>query len=254
MEEVNIDVSCTGASTPVRVTARAWRQGNSSRLPDLSRRMQSASNVRRGAVSSALFYGSPRRKQVQENLVLMFSDSCSLQAYALRYQNVYGPGQSLSNPYTGILAIFSSLANVEDNSIEVFEDGNESRDFVYIDDDVVEATWRFIAEYQGPSGSYNVGTGEPTSVAKVAKEIVRFFGDRAPYLYRGRFPRRRHPLTILRICRRLALLLASPHSAPSRMASRVPRVGGEPAQAGCSFAHAELPIVASGDGRARPVS
>ena len=59
-------------------------------------------------------------------------------AVALRYQNVYGPGQSLSNPYTGILSIFSTRM-LNGNDIDIYEDGEESRDFVFIDD-VVEAT------------------------------------------------------------------------------------------------------------------
>ena len=59
---------------------------------------------------------------------------------SLRYQNVYGPGQSLNNPYTGILSIFSTLIR-QGKAIDIFEDGLESRDFVYIDD-VVDATVR----------------------------------------------------------------------------------------------------------------
>ena len=55
---------------------------------------------------------------------------------ALRYQNVFGPGQSLQNPYTGILSIFSNLI-MKGQPINIFEDGTESRDFVYIDDVVV---------------------------------------------------------------------------------------------------------------------
>src|SRR5690606_8914320 len=77
-------------------------------------------------------------KQVQEQLVLTVGKSLGLHAVALRYQNVYGPGQSLKNPYTGILSIFSTRLR-NGHGIAVFEDGKESRDFVYIDD-VVEAT------------------------------------------------------------------------------------------------------------------
>ncbi len=129
------------------------------------------------------FYGLT--KQTQESLIFMFAQSCCVQAYALRYQNVYGPGQSLANPYTGILAIFSSLAR-RGSPIQVFEDGRESRDFIYIDD-VIEATWRFISAARLPSGSYNVGTGERIDVLKAATEIVRFYGDRAPIRVTGAF-------------------------------------------------------------------
>ncbi|WP_029526180.1 NAD-dependent epimerase/dehydratase family protein [Polaromonas glacialis] len=114
-------------------------------------------------------------KQVQEQAVLLFARTHGINGFGLRYQNVYGPGQSLKNPYTGILAVFSNLAR-QNQSIEIYEDGLESRDFVYIDD-VVEATVRSI-EYTGPFiGALNVGSGEATSVATVAQEIKEFFGS-----------------------------------------------------------------------------
>lgn len=119
------------------------------------------------------FYGLT--KQVQEQMVLMFGRACAISAYALRYQNVYGPGQSLSNPYTGILAVFFGLARSE-STIQIFEDGRESRDFVFVDD-VVEATFRFIREERDFSGSYNVGSGQRTAVSDVANAIADFFGN-----------------------------------------------------------------------------
>lgn len=129
------------------------------------------------------FYGLT--KKVQEEMLFMFGRTCGVSACALRYQNVYGPGQSLSNPYTGILAIFSGLARVG-APILVFEDGQETRDFVFIED-VVEATWRFVAEQRDLSGSFNVGRGERTTVLQVAFEIARFFGNRAPVSITGAF-------------------------------------------------------------------
>lgn len=129
------------------------------------------------------FYGLT--KQVQEEMVLMFARTCGIPAYALRYQNVYGPGQSLRNPYTGILAIFFGRARSE-SSIQIFEDGQESRDFVFVED-VVEATWRFIREERDLSGSYNVGTGQRTTVSQVANEIVRFFGNQTEVGVTGAF-------------------------------------------------------------------
>jgi dTDP-L-rhamnose 4-epimerase len=77
-------------------------------------------------------------KQVQEQLVMTVCPTLGIDGVALRYQNVYGPGQSLANPYTGILSIFSNLI-MSGKPINIFEDGLESRDFVYIDD-VVAAT------------------------------------------------------------------------------------------------------------------
>jgi dTDP-L-rhamnose 4-epimerase len=129
------------------------------------------------------FYGLT--KQVQEDMTAIFAQSCGISSYALRYQNVYGPGQSLTNPYTGILAIFSGLARSK-SPIQIFEDGQESRDFVFIDD-VVEATWRVVAEERDLSGRYNVGTGERTSVLQVANEIVHYFGSDSQISITGAF-------------------------------------------------------------------
>lgn len=119
------------------------------------------------------FYGLT--KYVQEEMALMFARTYGFSACALRYQNVYGPGQSLRNPYTGILAIFSSLAR-SNAPIQVFEDGQESRDFVFVDD-AVEATWRSIIQGDDFVESFNVGTGRPTTVLQVASQIVQFFGS-----------------------------------------------------------------------------
>lgn len=66
------------------------------------------------------FYGFT--KQMQEQMTLLFGQVLAIPSFALRYQNVYGPGQSLRNPYTGILAIFSNLAHTGAD-INVFEDG-----------------------------------------------------------------------------------------------------------------------------------
>lgn len=121
------------------------------------------------------FYGLT--KQIQEQMVLMYARTLGVAAYALRFQNVYGPGQSLQNPYTGILAIFSSLAR-NSASISVFEDGLESRDFVFVDD-AIRATMRCIESPAQWIGALNVGSGVATSVMSVAQEIVSYFGSKS---------------------------------------------------------------------------
>jgi dTDP-L-rhamnose 4-epimerase len=129
------------------------------------------------------FYGLT--KQVQEQMVLLFARAQGFSAYALRYQNVYGPGQSLQNPYTGILAIFSNLGR-SNEPIQIFEDGQESRDFVYVHD-VVEATWRCVVDESQAVESLNVGTGQRTTVLQLAQEVARFFGSQSPLLVTGAF-------------------------------------------------------------------
>ena len=124
-------------------------------------------------------------KQVQEQAVLMFARTRGINGFGLRYQNVYGPGQSLKNPYTGILAVFSNLAR-QNQPIEIYEDGLESRDFVYIDD-VVEATVRSM-DYAGQFvGALNVGSGQATSVMTVAQEIKSYFQSESTIAVTGAF-------------------------------------------------------------------
>jgi len=124
-------------------------------------------------------------KQVQEQAVLLFARTRGINGFGLRYQNVYGPGQSLKNPYTGILAVFSNLAR-QNQGIEIYEDGLESRDFVYIDD-VVEATIRSI-NYSGQFvGALNVGSGQATSVMTVAQEIKAYFDSSSTIKITGAF-------------------------------------------------------------------
>jgi dTDP-L-rhamnose 4-epimerase len=124
-------------------------------------------------------------KQTQEQLVLMYAATLNINGFALRYQNVYGPGQSLKNPYTGILAIFSNQARA-DEPIYLFEDGQESRDFVYVDD-VVEATIRCVVAPAQKPVALNVGTGIPTTVAEVAKGTVSYFESNSKITVTGAF-------------------------------------------------------------------
>lgn len=113
-------------------------------------------------------------KQNQEQLVLTVCKSLGIAAVGYRYQNVYGPGQSLSNPYTGILSIFSTRIK-NGNSINIFEDGKETRDFVFIDD-VADATILGLEKNEANDQVYNVGTGVATDVITVADTLSRFYG------------------------------------------------------------------------------
>lgn len=108
-------------------------------------------------------------KYNQEQMVLMVCKALRIPAVALRYQNVYGEGQSLSNPYTGILSIFSSQI-LNGNDINIFEDGKESRDFVHIED-VVNVTISCLENNNIENDVFNVGTGVPITVLEVAKQL-----------------------------------------------------------------------------------
>jgi dTDP-L-rhamnose 4-epimerase len=108
-------------------------------------------------------------KQNQEQMVMVTCQSLGIPAVAFRYQNVYGPGQSLSNPYTGILSIFSTRIK-NNNDLNIFEDGEESRDFVYIDD-VVSATVKGLEQSAADGEVFNIGSGVGTTVLTVANAL-----------------------------------------------------------------------------------
>lgn len=124
-------------------------------------------------------------KQVQEQAVLMFARTRGINGFGLRYQNVYGPGQSLKNPYTGILAVFSNLAR-QNQPIEIYEDGEESRDFIYIDD-VIDATAKCVNYSDRFVGALNVGSGQATSVMNVALEVKEYFKSQSTIAVSGAF-------------------------------------------------------------------
>lgn len=114
-------------------------------------------------------------KHNQEQMVLTVGGSLGIPAIAYRYQNVYGPGQSLTNPYTGILSIFSNLIK-NNKQINIFEDGKESRDFVYIDD-VVDATILGVENEGITYDVFNVGSDKPIDVLTVAQTLIKKYNS-----------------------------------------------------------------------------
>jgi len=124
-------------------------------------------------------------KQVQGQLVHLVCPTIGVESVSFRYQNVYGPGQSLSNPYTGILSIFSTRIK-NGNGINIFEDGKETRDFVYIDD-VVDATILGLEVPEANGHVFNVGTGVATDVLTVANTLCDKYGIKVPITVSGNY-------------------------------------------------------------------
>lgn len=124
-------------------------------------------------------------KQNQEQMVMTVCPTLGIAPVAFRYQNVYGPGQSLSNPYTGILSIFSTLV-LNNKPVNIFEDGKESRDFVFITD-VIRATFLGIEKDEANGQVFNVGTGIPTTVQEVAEGLIQLYGKDVPVNISGNY-------------------------------------------------------------------
>ncbi len=114
-------------------------------------------------------------KYVQERLTLTVCAAYGMEGVALRLFNVYGPGQALSNPYTGVLAIFASRL-LNGRPPLVFEDGRQRRDFVHVSD--VARAFALALEHPRAAGSvYNVGSGKHRTVAEVAALLGRAMGS-----------------------------------------------------------------------------
>lgn len=124
-------------------------------------------------------------KLSQEHLMLAMGHAKAIPTVALRYQNVYGSGQSLSNPYTGILSIFSREM-LAGRPVEIFEDGLESRDFVHVDD---VARANVLAVHADLTGVHvlNIGTGIATSVIALAQALAANYGYAGEMRISGRF-------------------------------------------------------------------
>lgn len=115
-------------------------------------------------------------KYDQERMCLMIGRAYNIPTVALRFFNAYGPNQALSNPYTGVLAIFASRL-LNNKAPVIFEDGFQIRDFVSVYD--VARACRLALEAPGASGLvFNVGSGQPIRIREVAERVANVLGKR----------------------------------------------------------------------------
>jgi dTDP-L-rhamnose 4-epimerase len=124
-------------------------------------------------------------KKDQEEMVLLFGRTYGLPVVAMRYFNIYGPRQALSNPYTGVAAIFASRL-LNQRAPMVFEDGGQMRDFVSVHD-IVQANLLAMEREQANGMALNVGSGEPVSIAEVARVLTAALGSTVPAEITGKY-------------------------------------------------------------------
>jgi dTDP-L-rhamnose 4-epimerase len=118
-------------------------------------------------------------KYAQERLTLTVAPAYGMEGVALRLFNTYGPGQALSNPYTGVLAIFASRLLNHERPL-VFEDGEQRRDFVHVED-VARAFLLALERPEAAGRVFNIGSGKDVSILEVADAIARAMG--LPHLH-----------------------------------------------------------------------
>lgn len=117
-------------------------------------------------------------KRDHEDYFLNLGKSFAIPTVALRYFNVYGTRQSLSNPYTGVAAIFISRLKAGRSPV-VFEDGNQTRDFVAVGD-IVEANLAVMTDERADYQVFNVGSGRNISIKDLAELITSVYGADVP--------------------------------------------------------------------------
>ncbi len=124
-------------------------------------------------------------KKDQEEMLLLFGRTYAIPVVALRYFNIYGTRQALSNPYTGVAAIFGSRL-INGNPPVVFEDGTQMRDFVSVRD-IVQANLLAMERSEADGMALNIGSGDPVTICQVAMELERALGLSIPIEITGKY-------------------------------------------------------------------
>ncbi|MBB2957375.1 NAD-dependent epimerase/dehydratase family protein [Pseudoclavibacter helvolus] len=166
-------VSYPGQRSAAMLERGEWDFPGLSALPFLSSRVEPRPTSVYGAT-----------KLAQEHILSSWCLSLGVTPVLFRLQNVYGPGQSLINPYTGIVSFFAQQAKAG-KTIPVYEDGEIVRDFVFIDD-VADALVSGVLTSGENKHAYDIGSGEGTSVLALAQLIANFYGAPAPVI-NGKF-------------------------------------------------------------------
>lgn len=124
-------------------------------------------------------------KKDQEEMMLLFGRTYEVPVVALRYFNIYGTRQSLSNPYTGVAAIFASRL-MNGHAPMIFEDGMQMRDFVSVPD-IVQANLLAMEKSAADGRALNVGSGHPVTIQQIASELGRALETKVPSTVTGKY-------------------------------------------------------------------
>ncbi len=157
---------------PVRSEAQIARWGWEPVCPETGERLEPVPTSEGAELQARNIYALTKR--YQEELALSFGAVHRIPVVCLRLFNVYGPRQSLSNPYTGVLAIFLSRL-LRGAAPVIYEDGGQTRDFVSVHD-VVDAVVAGIASSEGDGAVLNIGSGIPRRIRDVARDVARAAG------------------------------------------------------------------------------
>jgi len=163
---------CGKVSVEIREKKQLEKNDWEIHCPDCGRIVKPAPTIEDKPLSPSTVYAFSKRHQ--EELCLLIGKRYNIPTVALRFFNVYGPRQSLSNPYTGVSAIFSSRIKNNHQPI-IFEDGLQTRDFVHVND-IVAANIFVMKNRKADFRVFNVGTGKPTAILEVARILAKLHG------------------------------------------------------------------------------
>jgi dTDP-L-rhamnose 4-epimerase len=162
-----------------QLRAKAWEV----RCPACGRALEPVPTAETKPLQCTSIYALSKKDQ--EEMALLFGRTYGVPVVALRYFNIYGTRQALSNPYTGVAAIFASRL-LNGNAPMIFEDGEQKRDFVSVHD-VVRANLLAMERNHADGKALNIGSGEAVTISQVAEALQQVLGIRIPAEITGRF-------------------------------------------------------------------
>ena len=157
-----------GRRPDAQLAARQWEV----RCPECGSELVALPTPESKALEPSSIYAIGKRDH--EEMFLVWGAAYGVPVTALRFFNVYGRRQALSNPYTGVAAIFASRL-LNRRAPVIFEDGRQTRDFVHVSD-IVAGTVKALERGAGDGAAINLGTGSATSVLRVAEVLGRELG------------------------------------------------------------------------------
>jgi len=164
--------SCGSVSPKLRTAQQLLRRDFEMRCPECQQTVTPVPTGEDKPLCPTSIYAISKRDQ--EEMCLTVGRAYGIPTVALRYFNTYGPRQALSNPYTGVAAIFSSRL-LNGNPPLIFEDGLQSRDFVHVSD-IVQANLLAMENGHAKYEVFNIGTGRPLTVLDVAQALSEALG------------------------------------------------------------------------------
>jgi dTDP-L-rhamnose 4-epimerase len=170
---------CAEPRTTAQLRTREWELG----CPQCHRALQPLATTESKPTQCTSIYALSKKDQ--DEMCLLFGRTYGLPVVALRYFNIYGTRQALSNPYTGVVAIFASRL-LNQRSPLVFEDGQQMRDFVSVHD-VVQANLLAIERSECDGSAINIASGQPVTIREVAELMATRMGVAKPAEITGNF-------------------------------------------------------------------